>query len=143
MNRFVLDTSVTVSWFFEDEAGKYTDAVLESLIASEAVVPSLWHLEVGNVLLVGERRARCSEADAARFIELLGRLPITTDEETARRALYGTYQLAREYGLTVYDAAYLELAMRLGLPLATLDKQLLQAARKAGVAIFLNGLMGA
>ena len=136
MNHFVLDTSVAISWFFDDEEKEYTAAVLESLIEWEAVVPSLWYLEVANVLLVSERRSRCTEADAVRFIELLGSLPIVTDDITALRALHGTYQLAREYGLTACDAAYLELAMRLGAPLATLDKQLVAAAKKAGVKIF-------
>ena len=136
MNRFVLDTSVAVSWFFDDEAGEYTAAVLESLTEWEAVVPALWPLEVANVLLVAERRKRCSEAEAVRFIELLASLPIVTDDDTARRALHGTYQLAREYALTAYDAAYLELAMRLGAPLATQDRQLAEAAGQAGVAIF-------
>jgi len=138
MNRFVLDTSVAAAWFFEDEAEEYTANVLESLTEWEAVVPSLWSLEVANVLLVAERRGRCSEAEAVRFIELLESLPISTDDDTARRALHGTYQLAREYGLTSYDAAYLELAMRLGEPLATMDRQLADAATKAGVAIFLQ-----
>jgi predicted nucleic acid-binding protein len=136
VNRFVLDTSVAVSWFFEDEAGEYTAGVLESLTEWEAVVPSLWPLEVANVLLVAERRRRCSEAEAVRFIELLESLPIATDDDTARGALHGTYQFAREYALTAYDAAYLELAMRLGAPLATLDRHLAEAAAKAGVTIF-------
>jgi len=136
VKRFVLDTSVAVSWFFEDEAGEYTAAVLESLTEWEAVVPSLWPLEVANVLLVAERRRRCSEAEAVRFIELLESLPIATDDDTARSALHGTYQFAREYALTAYDAAYLELAMRLGAPLATLDRHLAEAAAKAGVTIF-------
>ena len=138
MNRFVLDTSVAVSWFFEDEAVEYTATVLESLTDWEAVVPSLLPLEVANVLLVAERRKRCSEAEAVRFVELLESLPITTDDDTARHALNRTYQLAREYGLTAYDATYLELAMRLGLPLATMDRQLADAAIRAGVAIFLQ-----
>lgn len=136
MNRFVLDASVAVSWFFDDEAGENTAAVLESLADWGAMVPSLWPLEVANVLLVAERRKRCSEAEAVRFIELLESLPITTDDATAQRAMHQTYQLAREYGLTSYDAAYLELAMRLGLPLATLDRQLADAAARAGVTIF-------
>jgi predicted nucleic acid-binding protein len=136
VKRFVLDTSVAVSWFFEDEAREYTAAVLESLTEWEAVVPSLWPLEVANVLLVAERRRRCSEAEAVRFIELLESLPIATDNDTARCALHGTYQFAREYALTAHDAAYLELAMRLGAPLATLDRQLAEAAAKAGVTIF-------
>lgn len=137
MSRFVLDTSVAASWFFEDEGGDYSSAVLESLNNAEAFVPSLWSLEITNVLIIAERRKRCSEAEAARFIELLDNLPITIDEDTAQRAMNTTYQLAREYGLTAYDAAYLELAMRLGAPLATSDRQLAEAAHKAGVDIHL------
>jgi predicted nucleic acid-binding protein len=136
VNRFVLDTSVAISWFFDDEAKEYTVAVLESLVEWEAAVPSLWFLEVANVLLVSERRGRCREAEVVRFVELLESLPIVTDDATALHALHGTYQLAREHGLTAYDAAYLELAMRLGAPLATMDKQLVEAAKKAGVKIF-------
>lgn len=135
MTRFVLDTSVAASWFFEDEGGEYAAVVLESLANSEAVVPTLWPLEVANVLIVAERRRRCSEAEAVRFIELLNNLPITIDEYTAHRAMHTTYQLAREYGLTAYDASYLELAMRIGAPLATMDRQLADAAQKAGVSI--------
>lgn len=135
MKRFVLDASVTVSWFFEDEAGAYTDAVMDSFADHAAVVPSLWSLEVVNVLLVGQRRGRCNEAETIRFIELLKNLPVTLDEETGRRALDHVFQIAREYGLTAYDAAYLELAMRLGLPLASIDRQLQQAATKAGVPL--------
>ena len=141
MKRFVLDTSVSVSWFFEDEGGDYAAAVLESLNTWEAFVPSLWPLEVANVLVVAERRRRCSEAEAVRFIELLENLPITIDEDTAHRALHTTYQLAREYGLTYYDSAYLELAMRLGTPLATMDRQLADAAQKAGVNIHWQHLL--
>lgn len=138
MSRFVLDTSVALSWFFADEVGEYSTAVLESFIDCEAIVPSLWPLEVANVLLVAERRKRCSEADAVRFVELLENLPIVIDSATADRALQQTYRLAREHGLTSYDASYLELSMRLGLPLATKDEQLVAAATGAGVAIFLR-----
>lgn len=138
MNRFVLDASVAVSWFFEDEADSYTAAVLESLAQAAATVPSLWSLEVANVLRVVERRCQCREADAVRFTELLAHLPIVTDDATATRALHETYQLAREHSLTAYDAAYLELAMRLGLPLATMDRQLADAAGRAGVARYLR-----
>lgn len=138
MNRFVLDASVAVSWFFEDEGGEYASTVLESLTKWHAIVPSLWALEVANVLLMAERRKRCSEAEAVRFVELLESLPIVTDDDTPRHALHGVYQHAREYGLSAYDAAYLELAMRFGAPLATLDKQLAEAATKAGVVIYMS-----
>ena len=136
MSRFVLDASVAASWFFEDEGGDYSATVLESLNKAEALVPALWPLEIANVLIMAERRGRCSEAEATRFIELLENLPIITlDNNMAHHALHGSYQLAREYSLTAYDAAYLELAMRLGLPLATMDKQLAAAAKKAGVRL--------
>ena len=135
MSRFVLDTSVAASWFFEDEGGEYPTTVLESLNNAKAFVPSLWPLEIANVLVIAERRGRCSEAEAARFIELLDNLPITIAENTAQRAMHAIYQLAREYGLTAYDASYMELAMRLGTPLATMDRQLADAAQKAGVSI--------
>jgi predicted nucleic acid-binding protein len=140
VNRFVLDASVAASWFFEDEGGEYAATVLESLREWHAIVPSLWPLEVANVLLTAERRRRCSEAEAIRFLELLESLPIVTDEDTPGHALHGSYQLAREYGLSAYDAAYLELAMRLGAPLATLDRQLAEAATMAGVVIFMGKL---
>jgi predicted nucleic acid-binding protein len=136
MKRLVLDASVAASWFFEDEEGEYATSVLESLNEGEAVAPALWPLEVANVLVVAERRGRCSEAETMRFIDLLDDLPITIDEDTAHRAMHSIWQLAREYGLTAYDAAYLELAMRLGAPLATMDRQLAEAARKAGVNLF-------
>lgn len=135
MKRFVLDASVAASWFFGDEGGDYATTILDSLNEAEAFVPALWPLELANVLIISERRKRCSEAEAARFIELLGNLPITIDDDSTRHAMTGTYQLAREYGLTAYDAAYLELAMRMGAPLATMDKQLVAAAYKAGVHI--------
>ena len=135
MNHFVLDASVAASWFFEDEGGDYAATVLEGLNEGEALVPNLWPLEIANVLIMAERRGRCSEAEATRFIELLENLPITIDDDTTHRALHGSYQLAREYSLTAYDAACLELAMRLGTPLATMDKQLAEAAKKAGVQL--------
>jgi len=135
MNHFVLDASVAASWFFDDEGGDYAATVLEGLKEGEALVPNLWPLEIANVLIMAERRGRCSEAEATRFIELLENLPITIDDDATHRALHGSYQLAREYGLTAYDAACLELAMRLGTPLATMDKQLAEAAKKAGVQL--------
>jgi predicted nucleic acid-binding protein len=138
MTTFVIDNSVVMSWYFEDESTPYTDAVLDCLADHECVVPSLWPLEVANVLLVGERRGRSTEARAARFITLLQGLPIRVDPFTASQALAETYQLAREHGLSSYDAAYLELAMRSGIALATQDKQLTAAARKSGVFLFLQ-----
>lgn len=130
---FVLDGSITLAWFFEDEADAYAEAVEDSLTEASAIVPSLWPLEVANAALVGERRKRTTEAKVTQFFSLLKSLPISTDDETAARAWQETLQLARTHSLSVYDAAYLELAMRRDLPLATLDEDLENAAAAAGV----------
>jgi predicted nucleic acid-binding protein len=130
---FVLDGSITLAWLFEDEADAYAEAVEDSLINAAAVVPSLWYLEVANGALIGERRKRTTEAKVTQFLSLLKSLPITTDEETSAQAWQETLQLARTHKLSVYDAAYLELAMRRGLPLATLDEDLAAAAAAVGV----------
>jgi predicted nucleic acid-binding protein len=134
--EFVLDCSVTVSWFFEDEADAYAEAVEDSLASATAVVPALWHLEVANVLLVGERRKRTTTAKVTQFLTVLRILPITTDDETVSQAWTNTLNLARTHDLSVYDAAYLELAIRRALPLATLDDRLKDAAKAAGVELY-------
>jgi predicted nucleic acid-binding protein len=131
----VLDCSVTVTWCFEDEATPETDALLERVRDEGATVPMLWQLEVANVLLQAERRGRLSAADVRTRLELIGTLPITTDDETSLRALTEVLALARMENLTTYDAAYLELAMRRGLPLATQDTALRDAAARVGVKI--------
>ena len=136
MKSFVIDNSVVMAWYFEDEASDYTVAILESLSKYDCIVPSIWPLEVANTLIVGERRGRGTEARAARFIALLDALPIHVDPETTKHALLDTLQLAREHHLSSYDAAYLELAMREGVPLATQDKALKKAALKCGLKIF-------
>lgn len=133
MNRFVVDCSVVMAWCFEDEADRYADSVLDMLSDSEVVVPSIWPLEVANVLLVGERRKRLTKADSQRFVNLLGELPINIDHVTSGHALSETLSIGREHGLSSYDAAYLELTMREGVPLATRDDVLKRAARKCGV----------
>lgn len=135
MNRFVLDCSIVMAWCFEDEADNYADSILELLADSEAIAPSIWALEVANVLLAGERRKRLTEADSMRFINLLGELPIIVDKETSGRALSETIAIGRRQGLSSYDAAYLEIAMREGIALATLDDRLKRAARKCGVML--------
>ncbi|HTU22754.1 MAG TPA: type II toxin-antitoxin system VapC family toxin [Gemmataceae bacterium] len=131
--RFVLDGSVTLVWAFEDETDPYAEAVADSLADVPAIVPALWRLELANALLVGERRSRITEAKVSQFLTLLQSLPISVDDETALRAWPDTLPLARLHDLTVYDAAYLELAVRLGLPLASLDTHLKEAAAAAGV----------
>jgi predicted nucleic acid-binding protein len=131
----VLDCSVAVSWCFEDEASPATDAVLERVRDAGARVPTLWHLELGNVLIQAERRERLSAVDTATFLSLIGALPIVTVDENPARALGDVLTLARAEDLTAYDAGYLELAIREGLPLAARDRSLVDAARRRGVAV--------
>lgn len=132
----VLDCSVAMSWCFEEEAGDYADRVLDALEEGEAFVPSVWPLEVANVLVVAERRGRLKVGESARFLELLQSLPIFVEEVSLPRATGAVLSLARELDLSVYDASYLELAMRSGLALATHDQALAKAADAAGVPRF-------
>ncbi|MGZ3356966.1 MAG: type II toxin-antitoxin system VapC family toxin [Isosphaeraceae bacterium] len=134
--NFVLDGSVTMVWGFEDEADDYAEAILERMPDLQAHVPSLWPLEVANALLVGERRRRITPAETARFLAILGAFPITVDDQTVAHAWSDTMHLARAHNLSSYDAAYLELAIRLGLPLAALDGKLKTAAGAMGVPLF-------
>ena len=136
MTGFVMDCSVTMAWCFEDESDPFAGEILTALRSAEARVPSLWPLEVANCLAVAERRGRLREADSRRFADLLGQLPISVDLETAERALGPVLDLSRQHRLSSYDAAYLELAMRLGVPLATRDNSLARAARAGGVSLF-------
>ena len=134
MSSFVLDCSVAVAWLLEGERIPEADALLDRLEGGgEAVVPGLWRLELGNVLAGAERRGHIGATGIARCLGLLARLPIVTDRSTEQRALKEILVLSRGEYLTTYDAAYLELAMRRGLPLATLDRSLARAARRAGV----------
>ncbi len=133
---FVLDCSVTMSWCFDDEGTPYTHAVRDSLAEVQAVVPSLWSLEVANATIMGERRKRLDEARSQRFIVLLEALPILIDHENSSRAFSDILHLARAHQLSAYDAAYLELAIRRGLSLACLDGKLKTAAAAAGVVFF-------
>jgi predicted nucleic acid-binding protein len=131
---FVMECSVTMAWYFKDEVNVYANAVRRSLSKARAVVPALWPLEVANILVTGERRGRSTEAGASKWLRYLQRLPIDVDDETAGRACTDILQIARSYDLSAYDAAYLELAIRLGLPLASLDDQLKATAASAGVS---------
>jgi predicted nucleic acid-binding protein len=135
-DRFVLDGSVTLAWLFQDEKDDYADAIIGKLPHLEMLVPRLWHLEVANVLLTGERKGRCSQADTTNWLTLLSGLPVTVDASTEAKAWSDTISLARQNGLTEYDAAYLELALREGVPLASLDSQLRAAAKSVGVALY-------
>jgi predicted nucleic acid-binding protein len=135
MTGLVLDCSIAVSWCFEDEASEACDALLERVRDEGAFVPSLWHLELGNVMIQAERRGRIMSADVSTRLELIGDLPIVTDDETPSRALHEILALARAENLTTYDVAYLELAIQRGLPLATNDKRLRNACANTGVQI--------
>lgn len=136
MAEFVLDTSVTMAWCFEDEANLYADAVLDSLTDNVALAPSVWPLEVGNVLLVAERRKRISQSDSMRFLELLNSLPVNVEILSVQRMFEAILNLARKQKISSYDASYLDLAMQTGLKLATLDQSLREAAARCGVAVF-------
>ncbi len=134
VREFTLDSSVTMAWYFKDEANSYANAVRRSLGRARAVVPALWPLEVANILVLGERRRRSTEVEAGKWLRFMDKLPIRVDDETAERAWSDTLHVARTYNLSAYDAAYLELALRLGLPLASLDDRMKAAAAAAGVA---------
>jgi predicted nucleic acid-binding protein len=135
VTAFVLDASITFCWCFDDEGTEATDRLLEHLRADEAAVPSIWYLEVSNTLALAERRGRITLADSAEFIDLLESLTIAVDGETERRAFGQILDLARSEKLSGYDASYLELAMRLGIPLATKDEALVKAASHVGVVV--------
>ena len=136
MARLVPDASATLTWCFEDEARPWTDDVLARLRGGdEAIVPAHWPAEVANAMLIAVRRGRISREKANRFFLDLRALPIRIDPESSGTAFDQAFRLAEKYRLTIYDAAYLELAIREGLPLATLDKDLRNAARASGVPL--------
>src|SRR3712207_4958505 len=126
----VLDASLTMAWCFDDEATPVTEAVFDRVRDAGAVVPAIWPVEVTNTILVGERRGRLTEAQSTRFVQVLQGLPITLDQGAITNAWDRVLMVAREQGLSAYDASYLELAMRRGLPLATLDARLTDVARR-------------
>jgi predicted nucleic acid-binding protein len=134
---FALDCSVAMTWFFEHDASNETDKLLEKLAAAgSAVVPQHWLLEIVNVLLTAEASKKKTSAESMEFLNLLGKLAIEADSETGRYAASMTIALGRKHKLTSYDAAYLELAIRRGIALATLDKSLRKAAEKEGSRCF-------
>jgi predicted nucleic acid-binding protein len=134
LSRFVLDCSVSAAWCLIDESSEAAEKILHRLARDEAVVPPLWISEMVNVLLMAERRGRITPADASRAVELVVSLPIRV-ESADLRTLNASRLLAREYDLSAYDASYLELAQREGLPLATMDQTLSRAARRCGVPL--------
>lgn len=135
MKEFVLDCSATLPWVFASEATTETDALLDALAGgARAWVPALWHLELANVLLGAKRKGRIDSAGIEKFFTTLGVFDIAVDGETMTLAWPKTLALAEAHKLSVYDAAYLELALRRGVPLATLDQSLRQAMKRAGGA---------
>ena len=137
--RFVLDNSVTMRWFFGDgkpEELEYAGKVLDALKQDSALVPVSWGLEVANVIARAESKGLVTEARSGAFLEMLEGVDIEVDAATFVHALSDTLQLARRYNLSAYDASYLELALRQGIMLATLDEDLKKAALKAGLKRF-------
>ena len=134
MPPFVVDASMTLSWCFADEATPYSRSVLAALETTYAVVPALWPFEVANALALAERRKRITREGIAAFLEMLRRLPIQIERREALWLWQATLQLARDHRLTAYDAAYLDLAWREQLSLATLEHDLQAAGRALGVA---------
>jgi predicted nucleic acid-binding protein len=139
--NFVLDASVTMCWLLSDgkaSATAYARQVLEAVASAEtqAVVPMIWGLEVANVIAKAEARELITEAHSEAFLEMLGGIDIEVDSATFAKSLGDTLQLARRHHLSAYDASYLEVALREGLSLATLDDDLMKAAKKAGVKRF-------
>ena len=136
MTAFVIDASSTLPWCFADEATEATNALLTRLqTGDEAIVPAHWPAEVANALLVAVRRKRIPFEDVHQFLEDLEVLPIRVDTSAMNQIRAGVFPLAEQYELTIYDAAYLELAIREGLPLATLDNDMRKASRAAGVSL--------
>ena len=134
--NFVLDTSLALAFVLADEANDSTDAVLDTLgRGARAYVPTLWCWEVVNVLLLAQRRGRLTEAKALQHAAHLRALPIETDEAAEDAAWQATRILAQKHRLSAYDAAYLEVALRRGLPLGSLDGELRAAAKAENVSV--------
>ncbi|QQV75143.1 hypothetical protein H6P87_00689 [Rickettsia tillamookensis] len=133
MVSFVLDSSVVLSWLMPDEVANL--GILDKTIKEGAIVPSIWGLEIGNVLLCAERAKRLTSNQRHQAIYTLKDIYIKVDQITLEHTWFETMDLAWQYGLTLYDASYLELALRCGLPIATLDKSLKQASKAAGVVV--------
>jgi predicted nucleic acid-binding protein len=135
VSGFVIDASVALAWCFDDEATEATRTLLDRFEDERAEVPSLWHLELANALAMSERKGRITPARASEFIALIDGLPIMIDERTPNFALSSVLELSRRQQLSAYDASYLELAMRRGVPLATKDNDLARAANHMGVTL--------
>lgn len=139
MSRFVLDNSVTMRWLFGDGSAAeqtYANQVLTAIEDGNVLVPGVWCLEVSNVIARAESKYGLTEARSSEFVHVLQQMNIQVDAETCNHAMSASLQLARRYHLSAYDAAYLELALREGVSLATLDDELIKAADKMNVKLF-------
>jgi len=134
--KLVIDASVLLPWFFADEKSDESDRILAEVYRDGASVPVLWPIEVGNALTTGLRRKRLSEADWIQSLNTLAGIPVTVEPMNHPLILSNISPLAQKYGLTFYDAMYLDLAVRLALPLATYDAELVKAARMSGVRLW-------
>ncbi len=137
MRKFVLDCSATLAFFFQDETSAYVDAVFEALSQNAAAqVPPIWPLETANACLNAERRKRLTPGETQEIFSILETFPIEVMAYEDLKSISNVHAIARTYSLSAYDAAYLELAIRENLPLATQDKKLEQAAIHAGVTLW-------
>jgi predicted nucleic acid-binding protein len=132
----VIDASVALAWCFPDEDSNYADGILVALEGQAILIPPVWGLEIANAILAGERSRRLRQPEIRRFTALLESLAMVQDVQPVGDYVSNVLPVAREYSLSAYDAAYLELSIRHGAPLATLDVKLQKAAQKAGIRIF-------
>jgi predicted nucleic acid-binding protein len=136
MSAFVIDASITLSWLLADEANADSAAIERALRKADVVwVPAHWRLEVVNAIWMAERRKRLDGAGVSQAIAFCSQMQVTVDGDTDKHAPTETLALARQHGISVYDAAYLELALRKGGTLASLDVNLREVAEKNGVAV--------
>lgn len=134
--EYVVDCSLALSWVLPDESSEVAEKFRDQLSKNDSLwVPSLWWYEISNGLLAALKRQRITEAECVRLLELLNALPLRTDDELTKESAWRFLAIGREYRLSAYDAAYLELAQRRGISLAALDERLIAAAEKSGVKI--------
>jgi predicted nucleic acid-binding protein len=136
LTGIVIDASVALAWCFPDEDSDYADRVLVALEGHAVLFPALWPIEITNALLVAEKRKRVKQAETRRFIDLLSELAVVMDARPVADAVSNILPLGREYGISSYDTAYLDVAMRHAAPQATLDSNLRKAGISAGIEIF-------
>ena len=136
VKRFVIDASVAVAWCFSDESTPFTGGVLRLFAhGAQAIAPCIWPLEVANALAVGERRKRITMAQTTVLLDRIVHLAIVVEGSDPARSFGEIFSIARQEHLTLYDAAYAELALRLALPLATLHDELRRAAQRVGIRL--------